>query len=172
MLNQNETTTIEFDNSKRRKNVLIGIGLILFCAVFIFIIATADVVKITYLTFFIVMLVCILVMVGKSVIDMNSKNQVGLVLSQTGITFNGTSAAKKIGEISWTAIETLEKHEVHSTKQLYLKLKNPQKYIKEKSKIEMANNGVFVNATELKINFEELISLTNDYLDKYGERKS
>ena len=121
---------------------------------------------------FILILVITAVMLFKSAREMNSKDQVGLVLTQAGITFNGTSAAKKIGRISWTDIENLEVKEVYKTKQLYLKLKNPQKYIKEISKIELVNNGIFINATELKISFEELTGLITKYLDKYGEGSS
>lgn len=169
MLNENEVTTINFDNSKRRKNMLIGVGVMLLCAVFIGLIVSADVIKIFYLAIFVVILIIIAVMLIKAVREIKSKNQVGLVLSQGGITFNGTTSAKKIGQISWTDIESLETKEVYRTKQLYLKLKNPQKYIKEISKIELVNNGVFINATELKISFEELTSLTAKYLDEYGE---
>lgn len=169
MLNENEVTTINFDNSKRRKNMLIGVGLMFLCAVFIGLIVSADVIKIFYLAIFVVILIIIAVMLIKAVREIKSKNQVGLVLSQEGITFNGTTSAKKIGQISWTDIESLETKEVYRTKQHYLKLKNPQKYIKEISKIELVNNGLFINATELKLSFEELTNLTAKYLNKYGE---
>ena len=169
MLNENETTTINFDNGKRRRKILIGIGVILFCAVFIILIISADVIKIFYLAMFIMFLVVTVVAIFKSAIEMNSKNQIGLVLNQEGITFNGTSAARQIGQVRWIDIENLEVKEVYRTKQLYLKLKNPQNYIKEKSKVEFDKNGVFINATELKISNEELKRLTTDYLKKYGE---
>lgn len=172
MLNENETTKINFDNSKRRKILFIGVGVLIFCALFIGLIIAADVIKIFYLAMFIVILVATIVILIKSAREMNSKDQVGLLLNPMGITFKGTSAAKKMGQICWVDIENLEGKEVYRTKQLYLKLKNPQKYIKEISKIELVNNGVFINATELKISFEELISLTAKYLDKYGKASS
>ena len=172
MLNEKEITTIDFDNSKRKKIIIYGIIIIIFCAVFIALIISADVIKIFYLAMFILILVITAVMLFKSAREMNSKDQVGLVLNQEGITFNGTSAAKKIGQISWADIENLEVKEVYKTKQLYLKLKNPQKHIKEISKIELVNNGIFINATELKISFEELTGLITKYLDKYGEGSS
>ena len=169
MLNENEVTTINFDNSKRRKNIIIGVGLMFLCAVFIGLIVSADVIKIFYLAIFVVIFVTIAVLLIKVVREINSKDQVGLVLNREGITFNGTIAAKKIGKIHWTDIESLELKEVYRTKQLYLKLKNPQKYIKEISKIELVNNGLFINATELNLSFEELTNLTAKYLNKYGE---
>ena len=169
MLNEKEITTINFDNSKRRRNMLFGIGVILFCAVFIILIISADVIKIFYLAMFVLILVITVVVLFKSAREMNSKDRVGLVLNPTGITFNGTNSARKIGQVSWIDIENFEAKEVYKTKQLYLRLKNPQKYIKEKSKIELANNGVFINATELKISFEELTSLTTNYLNRYGQ---
>ena len=172
MQNKKESITVDFDNSKRKKIIVYGLVIILFCAVFIGIILTANIIKIFYLAMFVLILVITLGVLIKSVKEMNSKNQVGLVLTHSGITFNGTSAAKKIGEIDWREIESLELKEAFRTKQLYLKLKNPQKYIQQQSKIELANKGVFINATELKVSFEELTSLTNDYLNKYGEASS
>ena len=172
MLNEKEITTIDFDNSKRKKIIIYGIIIIIFCAVFIALIISADVIKIFYLAMLILILVITAVVLFKSAREMNIKDQVGLILNQAGITFNGTSSARKIGEVSWIDIENLEVREVYKTKQLYLKLKNPQKYIKEISKIELVNNGIFINATELKISFEELTSLITKYLNKYGEASS
>ena len=169
MLNENEVTTINFDNSKRRKNIFIGVGLMFLCAVFIGLIASAEVIKIFYLAIFVVIFVIIAVLLIKVVGEINSKDQVGLVLNREGITFNGTSAAKKIGKIYWSDIENFQLKEAYGTKQLYLKFRNPQKYIKEQSKIELANHGVFLNATELNLSFEELTSLITNYLNKYGE---
>ena len=172
MLNEKEITTIDFDNSKRKKIIIYGIIIIIFCAVFISLIISADVIKIFYLAMFILILVITVVVLFKSAREMNSNDQVGLVLNPMGITFNGTNSAKKIGQVSWIDIENLEVKEVYKTKQLYLKLKKPQKYIKEISKIELVNIGIFINATELKISFEELTGLITKYLDKYGEGSS
>lgn len=169
MLTQNQEVVINYDNKKRKKIILYGFLLAIFSAIFIFIIATASVVKIFYLTMFIIIFGACLFFIFKTIKEMNSRDQVGLILNQSWLKFNGTVSGKRAGEISWIDIEAVENHEAYSTKQLYLKLKNPSKYIHEVSKIELANKGVFINSSELQISAEELEKLVRDSFAKYNQ---
>lgn len=167
MINSNETT-IAFDPAKRKKILLIALGITVFSSIFIWNILTSSPIKIIFLAVFVLLLVIGIVMAVKGIALINSKDQVGLILDSSGVLFKGTPNAKKAGKINWTDISAIEQFEAHGTHQLLLRLKNPSKYIHEVSKIEVANHGVFINATELKISHEELVQLANEYLNKYG----
>ncbi len=168
MINTNDRIIIDFDNTKRKKLIPIGIGLFIFACIFIWIILTAAVIKVFYLSLFILVALASIYLMIKTIASINSTDQVGLILTKTGIKFNGTTSAKKIGEVSWNDIESIEQKEAYKTKQLYLKLKAPEKYLDTQSKIELANKGFFINSTELKISFEEMCQLVTDYRKKYS----
>lgn len=168
MLNMEDKIIIDFDNSKRKKLIPIGIGLLIFASVFIYVILTAAVIKLVYLALFIILALASIYLMIKTILNINNTDQVGLILTKNGITFNGTTLAKKVGEVSWNEIEVITAKEIYNTKQLYLKLKSPKKYIHTQSKIELANNGFFINSTELKIGFEEMYQLVTDYHKRFS----
>jgi len=171
MLITNQEVIVNYDNNKRKKIILFGSLLTLASAIFIYIIFTAAVIKIFYLAMFILIFGASVFFILKTIREMNSKDQVGLVLNNNWLKFNGTISGKKAGEINWSDIETVENHVAFGTNQLYLKLKNPSKYIHEVSKIDLANSGIFINSTELQISAEELESLVRESFEKYKQNQ-
>ncbi len=169
MLTQNQEVVINYDNKKRKKIILYGFLVTIASAIFIYVIVTATVIKVFYLAMFVLIFGVCLFYIFKTIKEMNSKDQVGLVLNQSWLKFNATTFGKKAGEISWVDIEAIQNHEVYGTKQLYLKLKNPSKYIHEISKIELSNNGVFINSDELQISAEDLEKLVRDSFNRYNQ---
>ncbi|TDG37311.1 hypothetical protein EZJ43_04120 [Pedobacter changchengzhani] len=159
---------IEYDVAKRKKILLLPIAIIAFSTIMLVIILNAERVKIYYLAMFALLILGSIYGIFVLVKSIFSTDQVGLKLTDKTIKFNGTLAGKTIGVVNLKDVESINTSVQYSTKQIYLKLKNPDQYIFQKSKIEMANHGFFINSTELKISFEELDKLLRDYLQKYG----
>ena len=167
MINSDETI-IEFDNAKRKKIIFIPIGIIAFSVAMIALIVTAEKIKLFYLSMFILVIFATIYFLIKLIKSINNDEKVGLMLNDKTLKFNGTPLAKSVGEVSWSDVESLSSSVQFGTQQIYVKLKNPSKYILKLSGNQMADNGFFINASELKISAEALEKLLLTYFEKYA----
>ena len=99
----------------------------------------------------------------------------GLVLSSLGVLDN--SSANSVGFVPWSEIVGLGVHETFNQKMLVVKVADPKKYFDggdrlarylRKSSHKMCGSPVIINATALKIGFDELSAMFHQYLSKYG----
>lgn len=160
-------TIIEFNNKKRLIKLSFGIIITLaclFCAYYMIVIDTK------------IRLYPAAMMLGLGGIgiylsvmatkDILKKEDAGLILNSEGILFKGTPAAREIGLVRWTAIQSLSIGKVHGASFIFLKLQNPDDYIQNLS-AQVQNiirtNGMAVSADELSIDFNELKSQIERY---------
>jgi hypothetical protein len=101
----------------------------------------------------------------------------GLTIDQKGITDN--SNYNKVGLIEWNEIIGIRTEQVMSTKFLLIDVRNPEKFIKNASKIKaslmkanmkMYNTPLSVSSTALKYSFENLENLIETEFEKYKEK--
>lgn len=99
----------------------------------------------------------------------------GLVLNSTGIIDNSSGIAA--GLILWSEIVGFDIFQVHGTRSLVVKVNNPDKYVNRGSAIRRALNKanvglcgspIAITSSSLKIDFDDLLQLSNAYLKKYG----
>lgn len=102
-------------------------------------------------------------------------NKPGLIFSSAGITDNNSGVAA--GLIPWSEISGFNIYEIHKQKMLVVLLKNPDKYLEIGSAIKrtlnranykMCGSPVVFSPNSLKINFDDLLKISNEYLTKYG----
>ncbi len=169
MINSDQTI-IQFDNSKRKKVIFVPIAVIAFSVVMLAIILTAEKIKIYYLAIFVLLIFACIYLLINMIKSINSNDKVGLLLNDRILKFNGTSLAKSVGEVSWSDVESLSSSVQFGTQQIYVKLKNPSKYIVKLSGNHMADGGFFINESELKISAAALENLLRTYFEKYANR--
>jgi hypothetical protein len=99
----------------------------------------------------------------------------GLVLNSAGIVDNASAVAA--GFIPWSEVVGAGVFEIQKQKMLVIGLRDPGKYIDSggalrrmvnKANQGMAGSPVTIPSTTLKIDFAELLSLFDRYLQKYG----
>jgi hypothetical protein len=99
----------------------------------------------------------------------------GLVFSRSGIVDNSSGASA--GFIPWAEIVGAEIFEAHRQKLLIIKVQNPQKYIERGNRLKqtlnranhkMCGSPIAISSNALKINFSELLSLFDQYRQKFG----
>jgi hypothetical protein len=99
----------------------------------------------------------------------------GLTFNSSGIIDN--SSGVSAGLIPWSEVVGAEIFEMHKQKMLIIKVRNPQKYIERggrlkqmlnKANYKMCGSPIAVTSSALKVNFPELLSLFNQYRQKYG----
>lgn len=99
----------------------------------------------------------------------------GLILSSLGVTDNssGTSA----GFIPWEDISGFGIYKIKRQKMLTILLINPEKYIHsggtlkvalKKISHQMSGSPILITSNSLKISFETLQGICNEYFEKYG----
>jgi len=80
-----------------------------------------------------------------------------------------TPLGKRVGEIAWSEIASIEKANYYG-QHIYIKLKHPEKYVNRLKGMSKDFTGIYLNDSELEISFEELEKLIIDYFLKYGEK--
>jgi hypothetical protein len=99
----------------------------------------------------------------------------GLIFSSVGITDN--SSGVSAGLIPWSEISGFNIYEIQKQKMLIVLVKNPDKFIEVGSVIKrtlnrtnykMCGSPIAITSNSLKINFDELLKLSNAYFTKYG----
>jgi hypothetical protein len=100
----------------------------------------------------------------------------GLIFSSVGITDNSSSVSA--GLIPWNEISGFNIHELQKQKMLIVLVKNQNKYIEvgnvikrtlNRTNYKMCGSPIAITSNSLKINFDELLELSNEYFTKYGK---
>ena len=101
----------------------------------------------------------------------------GLVLSAVGIFDN--SSGVSAGLIPWSEIVGFDIYEVQKQKMLIVKVTNPEKYVEvggsmkralNRVNFKMCGSPIAITSNSLKISFNELLHVCNQYLANYGVR--
>ncbi len=167
-----EETIVNFSNKKRIKLLFGGMALVIASLAFIyFMVNISKKIGVPTLCATVILALFGVFMMAVTVKNMVSKDQAGLILNSGGIIFKGTPAARKIGQISWTDIESLSVGTVYNDPLVFLKLSNPEKYTHavspKQAQQDIASRGVGVGSSELSIGFDELKNLIEQYYHKY-----
>lgn len=102
-------------------------------------------------------------------------NKPGLVLNSSGVIDN--SSGVSAGLIPWSEILSAETYEIHKQKMLIIKVRNPQKYIEQGGALKRALNNanhkmcgspIAITSNTLKVDFSELLSLFEEYKQRFG----
>lgn len=166
-------TIIEFNNKKRLKNLSIGIIISLVClfsAYYMIAIATK-------IRLFPAAMMLLLGGIGIyfSVIaikDILKKEHAGLILNSQGILFKGTSAAREIGLVKWSAIQSVSIGKAYGTSFILLKLQRPDDYIQNlpaQVQNRIRTNGMVVSADELSTDLNKLKNHIDEYYRQFGQ---
>jgi hypothetical protein len=99
----------------------------------------------------------------------------GLVFNNSGIIDNASPVS--VGLIPWSEIIGFEIFGLQRQKMLIIKVRDPQKYVEQggalkrtlnKANYKMCGSPIAISSNALDINFSELLSVFDQYLQKYG----
>jgi hypothetical protein len=99
----------------------------------------------------------------------------GLVFNNSGIVDNTSSTSP--GFVPWSEVVGAEVFEIQKQKMLIVMVRNPQEYMARgsllrrtlnKANYKMVGSPISISSTALGINFSELVSLFDQYQQKYG----
>ena len=163
-------TIIPFSKKKMVKLTGIYILIMLGIAAIIFFILSADSINLFYLMLFIVLFIAGTYLFYKHIQELwrSNKNE-ALILTSEYLKSNVTPLGKRVGEIAWSEIASIEKANYYG-QHIYIKLKHPEKYVNRLKGMSKDFTGIYLNDSELEISFEELEKLIIDYFLKYGEK--
>ncbi|SHG18961.1 STM3941 family protein [Pedobacter caeni] len=166
-------TIIEFNNKKRLIHLFLGVIITLVClfsAYYMIAIAT----KIRLFP------AAMMLMLGGmgiyfsviAVKDMLKKEHAGLILNSEGILFKGTSAAREIGLVKWSAIQSVSLGKAYGASFIFLKLQRPDDYIQNlPAQVQnmIRTNGMAVSAGELSTDLNKLKDHIDQYYRQFGQ---
>jgi hypothetical protein len=98
----------------------------------------------------------------------------GLVLSSSGILIAASAASAEL--IPWSDITRFDTYVIHRQKMLVVKLAAPEKYMSaggslrqalQRANMQLVGSPFAISSGTLKIKFDELVTLCNEYLEKY-----
>ena len=163
-------TIIPFSKKKMLKLIGLYILVMLGIAAIIVFILSADRIKIFYLALFVVLFIAGAYLFYKHIQELwrSNKNE-ALILTPEYLKSNVTPLGKRVGEIAWSEIASIEKANYYG-QHIYIKLKHPEKYVNQLKGMSKDFTGIYLNDSELEISFEELEKLIIDYFLKYGEK--
>jgi hypothetical protein len=99
----------------------------------------------------------------------------GLVLNSQGIHDNSSGVAA--GHIPWAEITSISLYEIQKQKMLVIEVVDPEQYIAKggaikqalnRANLELCGSPIAISSVALKIDFDELETVVNDYFHKYG----
>jgi hypothetical protein len=167
-------TVINYNNKKRAKILLLGVGLALFSLLFIIdILFLSDVIKIYYLLFFSLIFFGSIYFIITGIRSMLSKDKTGLVLNETGILSKVTPNGKRLGLIAWKDISALAPTKAYGVEFVSLVTNHPEKYVTlltdQISKKQLTEQNIILNiaSSELDISYEDLKNLIEKYFTTY-----
>ena len=163
-------TIIPFSKKKMVKLTGIYILIMLGIAAIIFFIISGDRISLYYLALFVVLFIAGAYLFYKHIQELwrSNKNE-ALILTSEYLKSNVTPLGKRVGEIAWSEIASIEKANYYG-QHIYIKLKHPEKYVNRLKGMSKDFTGIYLNDSELEISFEELEKLIIDYFLKYGEK--
>jgi hypothetical protein len=162
-------TIIPFSKKKMVKLTGIYILIMLGIAAIIFFILSADRISLYYLALFVVLFIAGAYLFYKHIQELwssNKKNE-GVILTSEYLKSNVTPLGKKVGEIPWSEIASIEKVNYYG-QHIHIKLKQPEKYANRLKGMGKDFTGIYLNDSELEITFEELEKIINEYFSKYS----
>lgn len=167
-----QETIIKNSKKKQVKFLIFGLFLTIACFGATFYIAfIAAKLKISYLIMFAGLGCVVAYFLIKSITSLSVNAAQGLVLNNTGIKFNNTDVAKKVGLVNWRNVLTINEGITHGVPFLSLSLKNPEAHIskvKDAYKNNIRQRGLVLTASELEINFDEMRQLVLEYFNRYN----
>lgn len=114
--------------------------------------------------------------VGALVIRKLFDSKPGVVFNSAGVTDN--SSGVSVGFVPWSDITGAEVLQIQRQRMLIVRVVNPEKYIAAGNAVKRVLNRqsyksygspIAITAGTLKISFEELQAIFNEYLSKYGK---
>uniref|UniRef100_A0A7C3IHS4 Photosystem I assembly protein Ycf4 n=1 Tax=Gracilinema caldarium TaxID=215591 RepID=A0A7C3IHS4_9SPIR len=100
----------------------------------------------------------------------------GLILNEEGLIDN--SSGVSAGFIPWSEVTGFSIFEIQKQKMLVVGIRNPEKYIEHSSSLKrminkanynLCGSPVAITSNTLKMKFDELTSLCNQYYTRYGK---
>jgi hypothetical protein len=168
-----EEIVIEFSKKKQLRIGLFYLLFIMAAVLFTYIILNAKTIKIWYLLFSIMLTGISVVIFLKNLAHILNRDRAGLILNRDGILFKGTMAGRKAGLIKWQDVELLTKEKIYRSEFIFLKLKDPEKYVDKMMRGEVREriikNGIGITNDELKIDLSTMEKLIHEYYTKYKQ---
>ena len=164
-----DTIIIPFSKKKMLKLTGIYALIILGVAGVIALILSADTLNLYYLAFFLVLLIVTIILFFMGIKGLLSlkRSKGGVILTPEYLKSNVTPLGKKVGEIPWSEIASIEKVNYYG-QHIHIKLKQPEKYANRLKGMGKDFTGIYLNDSELEITFEELEKIINEYFSKYS----
>ena len=167
----NDTIIIPFSKKKMLKLTGIYVLIILGVAGVIALILSADTLNLYYLAFFLVLLIVTIILFFMGIKGLLSlkRSKGGVILTPEYLKSNVNLVGKWVGEIPWNEIAAIGRMKFYGI-HIHIKLKHPENYLSRIKSEEIRNRfeGIQIDNSELKITFEELERLINEYFAKYG----
>jgi len=167
----NDTIIIPFSKKKMLKLTGIYVLIILGVAGVIALILSADTLNLYYLAFFLVLLIVTIILFFMGIKGLLSlkRSKGGVILTPEYLKSNVNLVGKWVGEIPWNEIAAIGRMKFYGI-HIHIKLKHPENYLSRIKSKEIRNRfeGIQIDNSELKITFEELERLINEYFAKYG----
>ena len=166
-----DTIIIPFSKKKMLKLTGIYALIILGVAGVIALILSADTLNLYYLAFFLVLLIVTIILFFMGIKGLLSlkRSKGGVILTPEYLKSNVNLVGKWVGEIPWNEIAAIGRMKFYGI-HIHIKLKHPENYLSRIKSEEIRNRfeGIQIDNSELKITFEELERLINEYFAKYG----
>ena len=167
----NDTIIIPFSKKKMLKLTGIYVLIILGVAGVIALILSADTLNLYYLAFFLVLLIVTIILFFMGIKGLLSlkRSKGDVILTPEYLKSNVNLVGKWVGEIPWNEIAAIGRMKFYGI-HIHIKLKHPENYLSRIKSEEIRNRfeGIQIDNSELKITFEELERLINEYFAKYG----
>ena len=161
-------TIIPFSKKKMLKLTGLYILIMLGIAAIIFFILSADRISLYYLALFVVLFIAGTYLFYKHIQELwGSKKNEGVILTSEYLKSNVTPLGKRVGEIPWSEIASIGRANYYG-EHIYIKLKQPEKYVNQLKGMSKDFTGIYLNDSELEISFEELEKIINEYFSKYS----
>ena len=166
-----DTIIIPFSKKKMLKLTGIYALIILGVAGVTALILSADTLNLYYLAFFLVLLIVTIILFFMGIKGLLSlkRSKGGVILTPEYLKSNVNLVGKWVGEIPWNEIAAIGRMKFYGI-HIHIKLKHPENYLSRIKSEEIRNRfeGIQIDNSELKITFEELERLINEYFAKYG----
>ena len=160
-------TIIEYDNKKLTKSILLGILLIVASVFFLYLMVfITRRISLPFAAVCVVLFFMSFYLIYKAIKQIRSKDRIGLILNDEGCFLK----LSKVGIVSWNDVSSIYLKRVNGTKQVFLRLVNPDRYVNRKEvnqalKKFIIEYGVAIPSSDLSINIDELHNLIEKYFE-------
>lgn len=162
---------IHFNNKKRLKLLFLGVAIMIFATVMLYLSLRSDVPRVAYILAFSGLSLASVTIIIIQILRIISKEQIGLEMDDSGFDFKGTSLGKTIGKVNWQDIRSIQTGTVYGSNQLFVKLMQPQSQANKINNPQMRKilieKGLPINTDELNIDFHEMETYIMQYYHRY-----